>query len=340
MNLLSQHLLFFFSLLGSFNGIALACFLWWRARGRPTQRWLALLVWLVSVRTGKSVAYHFWPEVSRTVQQVGLSAWFLIGPCLFFLLRSGLGPSAGLQRVDRWHLGLLIALTLALNLLLPYAQHVRIWWTWVIPGVNAGLLAYWLLATLVLWRRRAQLSDAQSALPLLGAWAGVGLIWVAYWTSTYTSYIVGALSFTFVLAFSLLIAWRVYSGQAAIEPYQDKRIPPDEARAYLTQLDALMAGEALYRDPTLSLQRLARRMGLPQAKLSQLLNDNNQTSFKQYLSQWRVDAAKALLRDAQPRSMEEVAEAAGFQSASTFYNAFKKLEGVTPAAYRKAVQSS
>ncbi len=340
MNPLSQHLLFFFSLLGSFNGMALACFLWWRARGRPTQRWLALLVWLVSVRTGKSVAYHFWPEVSWTVLQVGLSAWFLVGPCLFFLLRSGLGTSAGLQRVDRWHLGLLGALTLALNLLLPYALNVRIWWTWVIPGINAGLLAYWLMATLILWQRRAQLSDVQTAMPLVGAWAGVGMIWVTYWTSTYTSYIVGALSFTFVLAFSLLIAWRMYSGQAAIEPYQDKRIPVDVARSYLAQLDSLMAEEALYRDPNLNLSRLARRIGLPQAKLSQLLNDNNQTSFKQYLTQWRVDAAKGLLREAQARSMEEVAEAAGFQSASTFYSAFKKQEGVTPAAYRKAVQVS
>lgn len=161
-----------------------------------------------------------------------------------------------------------------------------------------------------------------------------------YWTSTYTSYIVGALSFTFVLAFSLLVAWRVNAGQAAIEPYQDKRIPSDEARKYLTRLDALMAGEALYRDSNLNLPRLARRIGLPQAKLSQLLNDNNQTSFKQYLSQWRVDAAKTLLREAQPRSMEEVAEAAGFQSASTFYSTFRKLEGVTPAAYRKAHQVS
>jgi len=340
MNPLNQYLLFFFALLGSFNGIALACFLWWQARGRPTQRWLAVLVWLVSVRTGKSVAFHFWPEVSKTVLQVGLSAWFLIGPCLFFLLRSGLGAQAGLQRADRWHLGLLLALSLAFNLLLPYALHVRLWWSWVIPGINAALLMYWLMASAVLWQRRAQLADVQSALPLLGAWAGVGLIWLAYWTSTYTSYIVGALSFTFVLAFSLLIAWRIKSGQAAIEPYQDKRIPEVEARLHLAQLDALMETEGLYRDPTLSLPRLARRLGLPQAKLSQLLNDNNQTSFKQYLTQRRVEAAKALLRQADARPLEEVAEAAGFQSPSTFYSAFKKLEGMTPAAYRRAAAVS
>lgn len=340
MNPLSQYLLFFFALLGSFNGIALAAFLWWQARGRPTQRWLAVLVWLVSVRTGKSVAFYFWPDVSKTVLQVGLTAWFLLGPCLFFLLRSGLGDKAGLSRGDRWHLGLLLTGTAALNLTLPYALHVKLWWTWVIPAINAGLLAYWMLASVILWRRRAQLGELHSALPLVGAWAGVGLIWLAYWTSTYTSYIVGALSFTFVLAFSLLMAWRIKSGQSTIEPYQDKRIPAAEARSHLDQLNMLMEKEALYRDPALSLPRLARRMGLPQAKLSQLLNDNNQTSFKQYLTQWRVEAAKELLRQAEAKPLEEVAEASGFQSSSTFFSAFKKLVGMTPAAYRKAALSS
>ena len=49
--MLSQNFLFFFAMLGAFNGIGVASFLWWRAKGKPTQRWLSLLLLMVSVRT-------------------------------------------------------------------------------------------------------------------------------------------------------------------------------------------------------------------------------------------------------------------------------------------------
>lgn len=96
-----------------------------------------------------------------------------------------------------------------------------------------------------------------------------------------------------------------------------------------------MATERLYLDPALTLPRLARRLGMPQTRLSQLLNDNNQTPFKQYLAQLRVQEAKALLRREPLKPLETIAEAAGFQSMSTFYSAFKKVEGITPTAFRQ-----
>jgi AraC-like DNA-binding protein len=133
---------------------------------------------------------------------------------------------------------------------------------------------------------------------------------------------------------SALVYLRFRSGRAAIEPYQDRRIPETEASAQLQALADLMAREQLHRDAGLTLPRLARRLGIPQTRLSQLLNDNNQTSFKHYLAQLRVADAKVLLRQLPPRPLEIVAEEAGFQSMSTFHSAFKKLAGITPAAYR------
>ncbi|WP_368563224.1 helix-turn-helix domain-containing protein [Pseudoxanthomonas sp. UTMC 1351] len=66
------------------------------------------------------------------------------------------------------------------------------------------------------------------------------------------------------------------------------------------------------------------------------MNDNHKTAFKQYLAQLRVEAAKELLRAPAPVPMEQVAEASGFLSMSSFYNSFKKMEGTTPAAWRQA----
>ena len=334
--MLSQHFLFFFAMLGAFNGIAAAAFLWWRARGEPTQRWLSLLILVVGVRTGKSVAFHFWPEIPRVVLQVGLTACFMIGPCLFFLVRSSQGDTPGLSRADRWHVAGLLLLAAAVNVFLPYVDNADLWRQVITPGIFYAWLGYLLLATAQLYRHRARLRGAPSGPLLLGAVAGVWIIWFAYYTSGYTSYIVGALSFTFVLAASVLVYLRVRSGEAPIEPYQDRRIPEAEAAAQLQALAALMARERLHRDPGLTLPRLARRLGMPQTRLSQLLNDNNRTSFKQYLAQLRVVEAKALLRQVPAKPLELVAEEAGFQSMSTFHAAFKKHEGVTPGAFRAA----
>jgi AraC-like DNA-binding protein len=338
--MLSQHLLFFFAMLGAFNGIGLASFLWWRAQGQAPLRWLSLLILAVGVRTGKSVAFYFWPDIPRIVLQFGLTACFLIGPCLFFLVRACQSDAPGRWRIDRWHVAALLVVAVGTNLFLPYTGYPELWRYVITPGINYVWLGYLLLTTVQLYRHRTALAGAPTGPLLLGALAGVWIIWIAYYTAGYTSYIVGALSFTFVLALSVVVYLRQRSGQATVEPYQDRRIPQSEAAAQLQALAELMEKERLYLDASLTLPRLARRLGMPQTRLSQLLNDNNQTSFKQYLAQLRVVEAKALLRQVPPKPLELVAEQAGFQSMSTFHSAFKKHEGITPAAFRAAAAVS
>lgn len=338
--MLSQHFLFFFAMLGAFNGIVLAWLLWWRANGEATQRWLALLILAVGLRTGKSVAFHFWPDIPRLVLQFGLTACFMIGPCLYFLVCSSQRSAAGPNRSDRWHIAGVLALAILVNLLLPYPSHVELWRNTITPGIKYLWLGYLLLASMQFQRHRAQHAGTASGRLLQGALMGIWLIWIAYYTAGYTSYIVGALSFTFVLAASVLVYLRLRAGQTAIAPYQDRRIPDSEADTHLQALAGLMARERLHLDPGLSLPRLARRLGMPQTRLSQLLNDNNQTSFKQYVTRLRVSEAKTLLLHSPAKPLELVAQEAGFQSMSTFHSAFKKLEGLTPTAYRATTTAS
>lgn len=337
--MLSKYLLFFFAMLGAFHGLCLAALLWWRAEGKPAQRRLALLILMISVRTGKSVVFHFWPGIPEIVLQIGLTACFLIGPCLLFLVRSSRHDAGGPGRVDRWHLAGLLTVVAVVGVVWPYADRAELWRTVITPAITASWLAYLLLASAQLYLQRRP-PERRSDPLLLGAAAGSWIIWIAYVTCGYTSYIVGALSFTVVLAASLPIYWRLRTGRAAIEPYQDRRIPAAEAAAQLQALAELMARERLHLDPGLTLPRLARRLAMPATRLSQLLNDNNETSFKQYLAHLRVAEAKLLLRQTPAKPLEAVAEASGFLSMSTFHSAFKKLEGVTPAVFRAAQAGS
>lgn len=346
----TSYLLFFFASLGAFNGLALAAWLMWRPPVTPARRWLAALVLMLSVRTGKSVLFYFWPEVSKLVLQIGLSACFLIGPCLIGFLRAWGDSTQGIRtRRDVLWIVALLSITVAFGALYPYSTHTALW-----QGPVWRSIQYWWLACL-LWsatillqqeRRLRQKPPTESFATLqsrtvgLAVTAGVTLVWAAYFWAGWTSYIAGALSFTLLVCLSISVAaFRLPATQATAAinvPYEQRRIAPAEAEPDLLALHRLMAEEHVYRDPGLTLHKLARRLGMPPARLSQLLNDNQKISFRQYLTQLRIDAAKQLLGAPEPRSMEQVAEASGFISMSTFYGSFKKVEGVTPAAWRQA----
>ncbi|WP_348731159.1 helix-turn-helix domain-containing protein [Rheinheimera texasensis] len=331
--MLHDHLLFFFSALGAFNGVTLALYLWLTGTSALAQRALAVLILMVSVRTGKSVAFYFLPDTPAPVMQAGLTACLLIGPALYFYTRASLTPTLG--RIEVWHASALGVIALALNLLWPYAAHASVWHGPIVSTVNWLWLGYLLASTALLLQQRRCLPSGNARWLLFAVHGGLWLIWLAYFTSGFTSYIVGALSFSFVLYLCVAIGWAWRQGQAPVEPYQDRRIPGAEAEAELQALADLMAREKLYLDPALTLARLARRCGLPQARLSQLLNDNNGTSFKQYIALLRVGETQRLLLEQPGQTLEAIAEAAGFQSLSTFYAAFKKANACTPAAFRE-----
>lgn len=339
--MIAPYLLFFFAGLGAFNGSALAAYLLLRRPVTPAQRWLAVLILAISIRTGKSVLFYFYPEIPRTVLQVGLTACFLIGPCLLGFVRAWADPAGERTRRD-WMLAAgLLAAAAGVGAAFPYADHPQWWGMPVWHLVTYSWLAC-LLAAVGLYLRAVRRTELAAAADGIGRGhaaaviAGVAVVWLAYFTAGLTSYIVGALSFSLVLYLGAVALLARRKARVAAEPYQDRKIAADQAQAALQSLHRLMAEEALYQDAQLSLARVARRLNLPPARLSQLLNDNHKTAFKPYLMQLRVDAAKRRLREPGRVAMEQVAIASGFLSMSTFYSSFKKLEGMTPAAWRQA----
>lgn len=105
--------------------------------------------------------------------------------------------------------------------------------------------------------------------------------------------------------------------------------------AALARLQDLMAVERLFTDPDLGLASLAERLGLSAHQLSELLNSRLGKSLSRYLREWRIDAAKTLLCTQPSASVLSVGLNVGFTSQSTFYEAFREIEGTTPGQYRK-----
>jgi AraC-like DNA-binding protein len=120
--------------------------------------------------------------------------------------------------------------------------------------------------------------------------------------------------------------------------YAKSGLSDESMSQLLSQLQQAMEHEKVYLDPELSLPRLAERLDCSVNHLSQAINAGHSMSFFDYINQARVAEAARMLRQKDCRfpAILDVALSVGFNSTSTFYTAFKKATGQTPARYRRS----
>lgn len=106
----------------------------------------------------------------------------------------------------------------------------------------------------------------------------------------------------------------------------------DVQRAYLALENQLKLG--LFEDNELSLAKLSEASSLSVHMASRAINECSGGNFYDWVNQYRVEKAKALLA-ATKVQVSSICYDVGFNSKSTFYAAFKKNTGLTPAVYRK-----
>lgn len=107
---------------------------------------------------------------------------------------------------------------------------------------------------------------------------------------------------------------------------------PEDALGILQAVDNVLQ-QGLYRDPNLTLQRLARRTQIPARKISQAINRIRGCSVTDLVNEHRVRKAMWLLRETDI-PITQVMFDAGFQSKSNFNRAFKAIAGQPPGAWR------
>jgi AraC-like DNA-binding protein len=123
--------------------------------------------------------------------------------------------------------------------------------------------------------------------------------------------------------------------------YEGSALDEAASKALFSELEELMADSAAYLEPDLTLRSLAARLRLPPNYLSQAINQQAGCNFYDYVNAYRIETAKAALRDAGKRSSSvlTIASDAGFNSKSAFYATFKEHVGMTPTQFRKAGSS-
>ena len=233
---------------------------------------------------------------------------------------------------------------------------------WATAALHIQFYIYLALSALAAWRLeravRTNRSSPQTA-QLIWMWAVIGTSFFAHSLVAFRSlsaalgWPVPLLGVQMVITFIALVILCAMTMTALLKPSLFRPMTPEEARpsepprltpdmaALAQRLEAHMAREQSYLDPSLTLKGLARRLSVGERELSTTLNHQLGLHFFDYVNQCRIRHAQALILEDQARSgtLLDIAYASGFNSKSSFNTAFRKHAGQTPSAFRASAEN-
>ena len=342
---IGSELLFFFSCLGVFNGLLISgYFLFFSKIKHVANYFLAGLLLMMCIRTGKSALLYFHDDLPKIYLQVGLSACFLIGPLLFYFICASLGLQH-IQKTWKWVLGAFLLTIIVVGSIFTYEQHPALWGIfakliylqWFLFLVSSGYLLRVALARIFSRSLKSSLSERWTCTIFLGNVVIFIFYFLAMIRVSYTSYILGSVMFTALAYLGIfLLMYRKKSEDIFAElpkRYTGREIEDGLALALIAKIEQVMVDRKPYQDANLKLGVLASMVNITSHQLSQLLNANLGKSFTNYINEWRITEAQKLLIARPNITLEQIGYEVGFNSKSTFFAAFKKSTGTTPAAY-------
>ncbi len=350
--------------IGAVQAVLLALALWRRPANQHANRLLA--AWLAIVGLDLAIKATYLaapgPEVVGAYRFVSLFP-FLYGS-LFYLYVRALTTARGFALRDVVHLAG-YACVLSISMLQRLGWPLGEWpplARWIDPFLFAYSLSYVIAALVRMHRYRCSLLQRRSDPDRLSLrWiVTMAVAQIVIWCIAGAQQLLRIPHVDYYLIYGAVAAWVCVVGWFSLGQPPVVDVPlgqggelrvddatdgtgsgeasDDDARfpAVESRLSQLMAGEALYREPALTIGQVAKRSGYPEYLVSAVINRRLGGNFWEYINRHRIDAARACFADHHDRrTILEIAYACGFTSKSTFNAAFKRQVGQTPRAYRQ-----
>jgi AraC-like DNA-binding protein len=173
------------------------------------------------------------------------------------------------------------------------------------------------------------------------------ILYPAYDTATVDLLVPASLSlFVYAMGYIGLRKPEVVMGREILPPpakkYEKSTLTLERGDAYLKRLLDLMEKERPYTDGALTLQKLAKALAMPPNHLSQIINEQLNQNFFDFINYHRIEEAKRMLVDPAWKhfSILAISEEVGFNSKSAFNAAFKKHTDMTPSEFRKVIAAN
>lgn len=108
-----------------------------------------------------------------------------------------------------------------------------------------------------------------------------------------------------------------------------------------TKIEELMRNEKPHLDCNLTVAGLAQLVEANYTYTSKAIQTGAGLGVSEYINRYRVDHVMDLMLDPEKAnlSFEQIAEVSGFNSVSTLYRQFNRYAGMTPGAFRKAINA-
>lgn len=317
-------------------GHALYCvLLLFRFSNHITNRLLSFLILALAIRVGKSVTGIVLSNYAYFFSLAGLAGMVFIGPLMRLFIRSFFETSFRFEKIYwlEFAAGVFICLgTLATgDKFLDSAYYLS-------TGI---LLVYILLCGAYLFqnRDRFQMEDNKWkwAIILLGTISVLGITFVLQ-LFFYDPIIYKIIVTSAACLFYALSLWAIPRSKLFLP---DTRKKPSDETSYEDlgrKILSLLKEEELFTDPNLTISKLAGMVKAPPYLVSRVVNQTFKKSFSELITQFRIDKSEQLLlqKGSKALTIESIAFESGFNTLSSFYTSFKRINKVTPAQFRES----
>lgn len=313
--------------------------------------------------TGVSYAWHN----NLNLQFIPISFILLLGPSLYFYVRSAIERNFQFKRDMLWHFmpAAVFFLAYAVAYLNDTTRHLVL----VTPfesGIShveqiltvLGVFGYGYLS-LKLIRGRKHLNgswDYQKGNVrwleiLLFGLIGMATVWALMLTvnamiydwkvTTITNYPLWLIFAIYLYGISYYVIFKSQEfyvpGFAVVPKDTDRGLSAEQISGYAQKLKDLMVREKVFLDTGLSLQSLGDMIELNPKKLSVVLKKGMGTNFFDFVNSYRIEEVKKQLVNPENSHLTNIAIAynAGFQSKSSFNAIFKRHVKLTPKEFKK-----
>ncbi|MBN2423626.1 MAG: AraC family transcriptional regulator [Calditrichaceae bacterium] len=295
---------------------------------------------------------------------------FLFAPVLYLYVQSLIGEQFRLKKEQLLHTIPFLAFGLYLALVFYFLppeekiNYLKLHGTRLVntftPLLNIQILIYAILGVYAVKSYRKRIKEYYSSIEKINySWLrfilwGFICLWIVdisrfilhQWPPL-SSQIIEMVFFILFSFFSSLILFKALTQPQIFMPQREvqakkKNLSDSVSQQYQEQLFTYMEKYKPYLDPDLTLFDLSEKTTIPVRSLSEIINSAFNQNFYDYVNSYRIKESQRLLAESaeEKKTVLEILYEVGFNTKSSFNQAFKKHTGRTPTQYKKQQFSS
>jgi AraC-like DNA-binding protein len=285
---------------------------------------LGLLFIAIAFRIAKSIFYYALPEISPLGVSLGFFGFACIGPLALMYFSYPKTNNNVLKPIQLFHLIFPILGFIIININSTHAYDMYLL-------ANVSLVTYLGIIGYRFVLKSKDLPKWHNALFYSLMVLSAILIFQLF-GETMRNYAIGIVLSSIVLYFLFFYALQ---SPTVIKKANTKTLP----KALLDKIKSAIEEDKIYMQPAITLAQFSEAIDTPTYLVSKATKTIYGRSFPEVINSFRINTIKQKL--SQPEfaneKIEDLAYDVGFNTASTFYNAFKKETSMSPRAYQSQV---